>query len=1125
MPTSRFRKLVASLFVFTALCFGAWAETYHWVGTKNSDWNDPENWDAPDGCPDLPRPTDDIIVDDGIIYLPAIVETDDITINSLTFENPIPTYKIVIRGKLTIKEDFTLADNIHAESIGTLIVEGTLTIDSDFSNTELNLECQDLVTNADLECDSIIVSGTTTGTGTITANTQELAGTIIFSGSENQTYDADGKTFTSIKVNKDGGKLTINGTCTITSFELQKGSKTEFGGFPTIGTYSDTTAGGDITFSKGMNIQAGTETEFKTNGTITFGASESTSTTVSGKVIFGGTNQTLITEGTVDTEIVVAENTTLILRSNLTTTGDQIYTGTLEISSNSSSLNSLGVIKFNNNVTGTGSLTVSSAATLADGKTVSPSVVIAETTGAITCSGAAIFESTLENNGTINVTSSLAADSFSGSGIINLTGETTFLTTTNTSTTTNTVVLKSTNATIKGNFEFATFDASDASMSGKIISLDADVTTKIKAENLSLKGSGSDGSLLNLAGTGTFDATTLDVQYLSIGSDVKLDTYTGNLSDKNCEPSAGLTQPDWLSVIHNGWKIKDLSSFIYTWVGTSEDWGTETNWDTGFIPSTNSRIIIPVVADSKKYPVLSDSDYHGGTLSIDSGASITLRTNNLVLSGTDETGANPANPVLANAGTIIYTGTGRITNNAATPSPINDTAHGTVEYAGTGGTVNDFGTADYNNLIISGTNWQIDGECTVQNSFSIADGGTCNISNATSITAESITIADGGSCSVSAETTLKAKNFAFNGSSTNKNLTSSANVNMIFIPATANADVKIPSGIDLSFSFESTGTLHLENESTGKLVFSDSDTFNVFEYKLNFHSPVILKQDIKVQNSVTAAESITAGDTSGTSALIFQGSGEIEFNPTTDKTYQNITINDTGCSLTVNNNGYTITNFTITKATSTTFDGTPTITNLSDDTTAGNITFNNGANITNAVSLETTGNTTVKGNLSAASFSAKNLVTGADAAVNTTGTQTYGTINGTTAETQDLTLTASAVTINDNVGTTTKLKTLTINAPLTIGTTGNQISAKEIDFAGDISGSDKNLTITTAKLKSTITAGGTAEISLNQLTLNQATIIGTKNASTLSLNISEILGTSTLTFDENATQITLTDGM
>ena len=42
-PTSQFRKLLASLFVSAALCAGAWAETYYWVGGATDVNGDPDN--------------------------------------------------------------------------------------------------------------------------------------------------------------------------------------------------------------------------------------------------------------------------------------------------------------------------------------------------------------------------------------------------------------------------------------------------------------------------------------------------------------------------------------------------------------------------------------------------------------------------------------------------------------------------------------------------------------------------------------------------------------------------------------------------------------------------------------------------------------------------------------------------------------------------------------------------------------------------------------------------------------------------------------------------------------------------------------------------------------------------
>ncbi len=1140
-------KLLVVLTMFMMICGGAWAETYYWVGeattpegNPDNSWNNPVNWSIDgttlqDSTGNSPFSGDKaIFTSNAAVTIDTDTTVDDIEITGATVSFSTETSnKLTIINSLSTNTGATLSINCASDfSSKTITNNGTLTFSASpilNSATITNEGTLTFSASPTFDESSKLTNSTTGKTyflcsvdlSSVASADFTNSGTVYFYNNSDNLY-----TFKTPENCNLGnfyflGKLEIiidGNNCRATNFKMEIDSDTS--SYFATDDFKVILSGTGTLKATNVNLTRASKTAGKT-GTFEIGKdSSNTKFEISDSIETHSGVILQINEGaTLETEKYAhnAGNADVIAKTiiNGTFIANTSFDTAISISANA----------------GSTEVTIGT-----DGVLTSPNIQPTTTTYRNTTASTIPFTNNgtintktfnipynVVNNGIINTNATpatITALSFSGTdGTINLKSAETTLTATSTTDISSQKEIKLTNteATIKGNYSLTNFTATAAtSMSGKSITLE---NAAITANYISL--SGSAGSLLTLEGSGSahsFETSSLTAEYLSIDENIILLNYSTAIA--HCEPYDGDTTANWLKVIQNGWAIKALKTFTFTWTGDTDSiWNKDSNWDTGLIPEEDCKIIIPAGCDN--YPVLGSDTYSGGTLTLsDTTSKITLGTADLSLSGKENEAT--ASTTLSNAGTIVFTGNGRITDGT---DAINDVSHGTVEYAGTGGSVNDFGTTDYNNLIISGTNWQIDGDCTVQNSFSIADGGTCKISTATSITAESITIADGGSCSVSAETNLKAKTFAFYGSGTNKNLTSSANVNMIFIPATANADVNIPSGIDSSFSFESTGTLHLENESTGKLVFSDSYTFNVFEYKLNFHSPVILKQDIKVQNSVTAAESITAGDTSGISALIFQGSGEIELNPTTDKTYQNITINDTGCSLTVNNNGYTITNCTITKATSTTFDGTPAITNLSDDTTAGNITFNNGANITNTVSLKTTGKTTVKGNIIAASFSAKNLVAGADAAINTTGAQTYGTINGTTAEAQDLTLTASAVTINDNVGTTRRLDILTINAPLTIGTTGKQISAKEIDFAGDISGSDKNLTITTAKLKSTIAADGTSAITLNQLTLSQATTIGTENASTLSLNISKIPGTSTLTFDENATQINLKDGI
>ena len=51
MPTSQFRKLLSTLFVFIALCVSAQAETYYWIGGgTDNNWTTVENWSTTEGA-------------------------------------------------------------------------------------------------------------------------------------------------------------------------------------------------------------------------------------------------------------------------------------------------------------------------------------------------------------------------------------------------------------------------------------------------------------------------------------------------------------------------------------------------------------------------------------------------------------------------------------------------------------------------------------------------------------------------------------------------------------------------------------------------------------------------------------------------------------------------------------------------------------------------------------------------------------------------------------------------------------------------------------------------------------------------------------------------------------------
>ena len=657
----------------------------------------------------------------------------------------------------------------------------------------------------------------------------------------------------------------------------------------------------------------------------------------------------------------------------------------------------------------------------------------------------------LTNNGIINVTSSLASGSFEGSGTINLNGSTTTLTTNNASTTSYVIVLTGTDATIKGDFEFASFTATDASMSGKTITLDSTVTTIIKAGTISLEGTGTGSSLLTLAGTGTINPTsTFTPQYLSIGPNITLQDYSNDISDKHCKPSAGDESKYWLTVINNGWNIAAVTDFEYIWSGTNGTvWENGSNWNTGFVPVADCKITIP---ETTNKPVISAA-CEGGTLTIANGASVKLGTGNLALTGTDGTGSST--PILTNNGTIIYTAAGRITDGT---NAINDTSQGTVEYAdGAGGNITNFGDSDdYFNLTINGNQkWSL-------------TGSTIIIKN-------DLTIATNAQCKVTESTTLKSKTFTFNGS-----FQVAANKNVTLSPYDDTVDFEIPQGMESKFNFtQPRGWVILGvNTYTGNIIFNYLVNTNVgFGYKMDFTSDVVINNNISVSNSITARKSI-----SGDAYLIFSGAGNQIFTTTDSFSYNKIQESKTNGSLTINgtgtinefkiqdqsgspvttvNDNCTITTLSIVKGTSTTFAGQPTITNFTAAANGGDITFNNLVTIQNDTTLLTNGAVSFKnvnfvdtGTSEKKSFShnagttitngtidASNITLAALSLAGNTNLNVvadgFCTLNGDVTESEASTLTINGAS-NINTASITTTGTQTYNGAITLAPSGRQ---------------------------------------------------------------------------------------
>jgi len=1052
-PTSRFRKLVTSLFVFTALCFGAWAQTqtvtYTWTGADTTNptlWSEPGNWTKK-----------------------TVIDTDP---DNPVIENPATTVPgtgdsvIIPSGTPRINVDITSA---NANKVASIEIQAGASL---YINTK----------NADFTDTSI----TNNGTLYFCHNAVDEDFKLTLGSCNLGNFVVWGQT-----------EIVMNGACTASSFNMETtGENTVKGNFTTklSGTGSLTIENADPSVNPLVNLtRCANNTYPNAIGTLEIGINVTCNGTIhthSGVILKINENKTLTT----DEIIHSAYSSTPVSKIEIA--------GTVDVSS--------GTLALSNGNAGSTQVVIDENGRLIANKI--ESGVNSYSNG----TGTNAIVNPIINNGSIEISESFTIPNYtntgdfypySGDGKIILTA---YGAKFDNKDTTHTVTVNELqcldSSVISGTTTFKTFTAENLSDKSLTITGEQTIQTGITL-------SGTDTQLLTITGSGTINTTNLTAEYLSIDENIKLKNYTASID--HCEPAAGSSDASWLKVIQNGWAIKALKNFDFTWTGnTDSDWNEASNWNTLLVPEADCKIIIPTGCTN--YPVLTGGTYNGGTLTLStSDSKITLGAANLVLSGKDKD--NPLTPVsdpLSNAGTIILTGNGRITNGT---NPINDTTQGTVEYSNTGsGTITDFDTGsgdDYYKLVIKGTGWQL----------------------GSSLKLNTFTLDSGANCTLSAASTIQAVNFVFDGKFT-------STLTLTLTPYSSSANFEIPAGIS-KFNISGTdGWLYLGEDSTytGILIFDDALEL---AYNIKLNGAASLNDDLQVSGSVTATNNI-----SGTGTLIFTGNEAQQFTPTANETYSNIKVDKSSETLTINNSNYDITNLTITNgitvvsgdtrisncaitnATSTSFNGRPEITTLTDSANAGNISFNKGASITNNVSLSTTGTvtfdgsttamaftgsfeqtagtTSVKGNVTAANFSAKNLVVTGDTAINTGigGSQTYEIINGSTDSSENLTLTASTVTLKGNVGAEKSLGTLKVNAKLIIYTNGKQISASELDFSGDLDGSGKSLTIDAATIKSTA-ASGTATITLNEIVFTKTdTSIQTQYATNIDFAVSKIIG-------------------
>lgn len=367
-------------------------------------------------------------------------------------------------NNLTIKSgSLTIADNIT--------VNKTFTINSDFTN------------NAE-----ITAKGNVTSTADITGT-----GNLIFTGTENQVFEAGNNHYSNIQENKTGsGTLTINDSCEIGTFTITRGTETIFANTPEFTTFTNAaTHTGKITFNAGAEING--------NFTHTNGITQITGTLQAQAVQLGSTTkEVILSSGIIDSTSVELGSLSLAGSGNaITTTGTQSFSAingasSLTLNSVSSSISFNGVVGAGTALT---SLEVNGPASLASGCT------------GITTSSTQTYNNTLQINNPATIKSDSEID-FANT----ITGSQKLIIDTplfkSTSSSDNSITLDeiefaAATTSIQTNSQELTFDVSAISGTGKTISLSSGSKADLKAE-ITVSPAVTNSGLITCPGAVTF---------------------------------------------------------------------------------------------------------------------------------------------------------------------------------------------------------------------------------------------------------------------------------------------------------------------------------------------------------------------------------------------------------------------------------------------------------------------------------------------------------------------------------------------------------------------------------------------------------------------------------------------
>lgn len=644
-----------------------------------------------------------------------------------------------------------------------LNVNGDLQIDSgaELSNTE------NVLIGGELKHE-----GTLSGTGKVIFNgtgdqtfipKNETTYSVIELQKESGKFSVSGALKTGDFIITNGTNTTFGSPIEANNFNIVSAVSTEFNDAVTFGAFNDdpdtdpATDAGNIFFNKGGSI--GSATIFKTNGEVTFSGSDvldlgtNPVTIENGTAVFKGkikASKVTIGNGKLESSSAIdgalklkggetTDNTkkisgtathTLTINGNLESDGyynmGDSFAQKITLNPKTNSYTNIGTTAFKNitltgNLINRGTLSLENSTVNGDiSNTASHSFTIAEAT---------TLNGSLTNAGTFTIKPHKVfkiSKNFSNNGTVSANDESEF---------------KLTGDSAISGTEFAVNHFTAENLGGKTITLNTDVTVNGK---LSLSGSNA-GSRLRIIGdsnghgfiltngsqpssideteAGKFLIIGKTVQIKSPGSPPNCDGIEGTFyKASNSVPdgtfsadAAGVVAENaaYANVLNNGWRIKELSDFTYTWTGNADntDWADRRNWDIGIVPGvtsngqTKSSGAVVIIPDGKTlYPKLGTISYNLSSLTIGTSDSVSHNAS-VTLGGTANlsvvSSVTPVSDgILTNNSQIIYSSSGRI---KGAFSVINDSEKGSVEYNTATGTIAD---VDYFDLKITGGKWK-----------------------------------------------------------------------------------------------------------------------------------------------------------------------------------------------------------------------------------------------------------------------------------------------------------------------------------------------------------------------------------------------------------------------------------